>query len=264
MFGKKRSVASTHAVYHLTERPLLASLFRFVLRDFDKILAVSKVSKDELIKIGLDANKVAVHPNWIPTEIFRPLNEVDYKVLPKVKETFNVLFIGRLIESKGLKLFLDASRSLPDIGFHIAGTGPLENEVKDQADLHKNVYYYGSLKTTLAEDLKKILNLYNMCNYLVSPYLYDEGFSAVLIEAVACGTKVIITKRGSPPTFLDDTVAIYLSSEPTSEELTKLLSKLHKENLPKSGYINTCRDFALKNFGANNADIIINSYEDKK
>ena len=78
-------MVSTHAVYYLAERPLLAGLFKFVLKDFDKILAVSDVSKNELIKIGLDANKVSVHPNWIPTEIFKPLNKVDRNVLPNIK-----------------------------------------------------------------------------------------------------------------------------------------------------------------------------------
>ncbi len=263
LFGKKRSVVSTHAVYYLPKRPVLAGLFKFVLHGFDKILAVSEVSKKELIAIGLDADKVSVHPNWIPTELFSPLNEVDYSVLPKIKENFNVLFIGRLIESKGIKLFLDAAGFLPDIGFHVVGNGAWENEVKSRAVAHSNIYNYGILKQTNSDDFNKLLNLYTLCNYLVSPYLYDEGFSAVLVEAVSCGTKVIVTKRGSPPTFLDDTVAIYLSPEPTSEELIKLLDKLHKENLPKSKYIGVCRDFALKNFGSKNADVIINSYEDK-
>jgi glycosyltransferase involved in cell wall biosynthesis len=261
ILGKKRSVVSTHAVYHLTERPLLAKLFIFVLKDFDKILAVSEVSRNELIKIGLDENKVAVHPNWIPTEIFKPLDTVDFSVLLKIKESFNLLFIGRLNEMKGIKLFLDAAKALPDIGFHIVGNGPMENEVKTQASLVNNIYYYGILKQTNGDDFKKILNLYTLCNYLVSPYLYDEGYSAVLIESVACGTKVIITKRGSPPTFMDDTVAIYLSPNPTSEELIALLTKLQKENSPKISYSNICREFALKNFGPINADIIINSYE---
>lgn len=261
LVGKKRCVASTHAVYHLTSRPILASLFKFVLHGFDKILAVSEVSKEELIKIGLDANKVAVHPNWIPTEIFKPLDNVDYNVLPKIKEAFNLLFIGRLIEMKGIKLFLDAAQALPNIGFHIVGNGPWEDDVKSFAATHSNVYYYGILRQTDPGDFNKILNLYSLCNYLVSPYLYDEGYSAVLIESVACGTKVIITKRGSPPTFLDETVAVYLSPEPTSQELIELLSKLQKEGLPKTSYIDTCRNFALKNFGPINADIIINSYE---
>ena len=157
-------------------------------------------------------------------------------------------------------MLLEASSSLTDIGFHIVGNGPLENEVKNQASSHPNIHYYGILKQSDATDLNKILNLYSLCNYLVSPYLYDEGFSAVLIEAVACGTKVIVTKRGSPPTFLDESVAIYLSPEPLLQNLIKLLQKLQKSGLPKSRYTENCRNFALKYFSAKNADIIIDSY----
>ena len=261
IFGAKRSVVSTHAIYRLGERPLLAKLFGFILNDFDKIHAISEVSKQELLKIGLKPNKIDVQPNWIQTEIFKPLDNIDHAVFPNVKESFNLLFIGRLLEIKGIKLFLEAAEKFPQIGFHIVGNGPMENEVKNMASKHSNIYYYGTLQQTNTNDLNKIVNLYNLCDYLVSPYLYDEGFSTVLIEALACGTKVVVTKKGSPPTFLDNSVAVYLSSEPDSKELIELITKLQKENSPKTMYINICREFALKNFSPKNADITINSYE---
>ena len=39
-----------------------------------------------------------------------------------------VLFFGRLSEEKGLDIFLDVCKELPNIYFKIAGTGPLEKE----------------------------------------------------------------------------------------------------------------------------------------
>lgn len=260
LFPKKRSIVSTHAIYNLVNRPLLAKIFKFTLSDFDKVLAVSEVSKNELIGIGLNSQKVAVHPNWIPTDKFLAPTQIDTSLLLDSSHRFNVLFIGRLLETKGIGLILETAKHLQEVGFHIVGNGPKEDEVRQQASHSSNLFYYGVLNQNNPDDFNKIINLYAYCNYLVSPYLYDEGFSTVLIEALSCGTKLIVTKRGSPPTFLSDQTALYLNPNPTSEELTELLSKLYKENVPKSNYSTICRDFAIKNFSPLNADIIINSY----
>ena len=66
------TVVSTHAVYDFTHRRLLSSIIIKVLSTFNQILAVSEISKDELISIGIPSNKLNVHPNWIDTNYFRP------------------------------------------------------------------------------------------------------------------------------------------------------------------------------------------------
>jgi len=258
MFYKKRSVVSTHAIYALEKRPLLRFLVKLILNPFNKILAVSEVSKQELISIGMDKNEVEVHKNWVNTDSFIPKDRTVSKSFLKIKENFNLLFIGRLMEKKGINLFLECAGKLPSYGFHVVGTGPSEEEVKKSAEKHKNIHFYGVLRQHVKEEFEKLLALYGACDYTVSPYLYDEGFSAILVESEACGTPVIVTNRGSPPTFLDPTVAYYLSANPTSTELASVLIKLESERpFDKE----KCRSFALKNFGFKNADTIIDSYE---
>ena len=157
LFPRKRCIVSTHAVYNLTSRPLLAKLFKFVLNDFDAILAVSEISKRELTKIGLEEDRLKVHPNWIQTDRFIPLEKPDPQIIPNIKETFNVLFIGRLLEIKGVGLFLEAAQALPQIGFHVVGNGPLEEEVKSKMSVLKNLYYYGILNQNDPAEFKKLL-----------------------------------------------------------------------------------------------------------
>jgi glycosyltransferase involved in cell wall biosynthesis len=228
-------------------------LVKQILIGFDKVLAVSEVSKEELIKMGIAVGKLAVHPNWIDTDIFKPINQ------DRSKFEKNVLFgVGRLIEKKGILLFLEAATLMPEINFHVVGGGPLEDTVKDYAQKNPNIKFYGVLMQNEPAALEKMVNLYSMCDYLVSPYLYDEGFSTTLIESLACGTPVLISDRGSPPTFLSKEVAYFLPAKPTAKDIVEYLNYLYKN--PEIFNREKCTKYANDKFGFSNADTIVNEY----
>ena len=75
----KRTVVSTHAVYSLKNRKLLAFLVKFLLQSFDAVLAVGEPSRQELIAIGLLPTKVKVHPNWVDLQVFKPVGREEVK-----------------------------------------------------------------------------------------------------------------------------------------------------------------------------------------
>ncbi len=250
LIHKKNMVLSTHAVYGFGRRLSLAFFVRWVFKGFNTILCVSELSKDEIEKMWLPGSAVRVHKNWIDTNVFAP-QKVDFKGV-------NVLFVGRLFEAKGIKLILDAAAKLPKITFHIVGSGELGGTVKEASEKFENIIFHGTLMQTDKEEFHKLLELYSGCDYILSPYLYDEGFSATLIESLACGTPVIISNRGSPPTFLEGSVAVFLSSYPLTKELVKVLGNLEKSSAKVR---EICRSYAVKNFSPRNANVIIRSYE---
>ena len=259
---EKRSTISTHAVYRFGERAVLARIIKALLNGFDTILAVSEVSRQELIGIGLPKEKVHVHPNWIDTDVFSPRDQKKARQNLDITEPFNVLFgVGRLIEMKGIHVFLDAASRLPDIGFHIVGSGPEAETVEKAATQYPNIHYYGVLMQNDEEQRETLVDLYNAADLLVSPYLYDEGFSTTLIEAAACGTPLIVTERGSPPTFLDPSMTMYLSPEPTGEEVARTIKELAKAPEKVDEMAKRAREHSLTHFGFSNADVIIDSYE---
>ncbi len=257
---KKRLVISTHAVYMFENRKsILRFLVRNILKHFDKILAVSEVSRAELIKIGLPENKIECHRNWVDTDVFKPLNKDEIYI--KSEKTRNFLMVSRFIEKKGVLLYLKAAEKIKNADFYLVGGGQLEEEVKKQAEKIPNLKYMGVLNQDVPEQRKILLSLYNLCDYFVSPYLYDEGYSITLCESISCGTKAVVPKRGSPPTFLDDTVAIFMPPKINAEILATTLKTLLKT--PKNEKsIKTCREYALKNLGFSNAKIITDSYNE--
>lgn len=51
-------------------------------------------------------------------------------------------------------------------------------------------------------DYSSINNLYNACDYYISPYV-AEGFNLPVLEALAAGTRVVIPRTGSTSDFID-------------------------------------------------------------
>ena len=259
---KVRIVLSTHAIYDFKRRNLLSFFVKLILSPFDKILAVSIVSQRELIDMGFNAEKIGYFRNWIDTDLVKP-----HKVLlrePGVKSNeFNILFVGRFIPQKGLRLILEAASELPNITFHFVGTGPLLDEVVSASKKHSNIIYHGILMQSSESQLRKLMELYSSCTYFLSPYLYDEGYSITLIESVSCGTPVIVPDRGSPPTFLDKETTVFLSRIPTVKEIVNVLSRLEKEySLTEfEKQRKKCRHYAIENFGVKNVKLITDAYE---
>lgn len=252
---KKKIILSTHAIYSFYERPILNFFVKKVLSGFDHILCVSDVSRKEIIKMGIPKNKTSVHKNWVDVETFMPQKEKPYKTW---SNKLNVLFVGRFLENKGVNILCEVAKKLPNINFHFVGTGPLSKRIKKQSSELSNVIYHGALRQSNKKEFKKLLRLYSHCDYFVSPYLYDEGFSATLIESVCCGAPVVVPKRGSPPTFLDKSVAYFMPAKISVDVVYKKLKSLPKktEKIKK-----TCRSFAVTNFSSENAQTILKHYE---
>lgn len=255
----KNSIVSTHAVYDFKNRPLLQSIIKLLLNGFNTILAVSEVSRKEIIEMGIPEEKVKVHPNWIETDKFIMLDRNKAKEALGITAKHNFLFVSRLIEKKGILQFIQLAEYISYADFHIVGNGPLEEKVKEAQKLNTNIKYYGTLMQENKEEFIKLINLYNACDLFISPYKYDEGFSTTLIESLSCGTPVMVPNRGSPPTFLSEEVTIFLSYDPMIQEVAeRALNIINQKKVIKR---EKCREFAVENFSSKNADIIINSYE---
>jgi glycosyltransferase involved in cell wall biosynthesis len=257
---KTNIVLSTHAIYSFDARPVLSFFVRKILQGFDYILGVSDVSKNELIKMGLSKNLVGVHRNWIDTARFSLREKEKVRKKLHLGKTLNVLFVGRFIELKGVERLCAAAKLTPEVTFHFVGQGPLENTVINLEKKLRNLIYHGVLMQNSEIELEKLIDLYCACDYVISPYLYDEGFSITLIESLCCGTPLIVSNRGSPPTFLTTEVATFLSADPTPKEISNTLKKLANEKPAYEKTQKVCRAFAVKNFSEKNAELILRHY----
>lgn len=248
---KKRAVVSIHAIYGLFKKPMLARLMRTTLSSFDTVLTLAHRSKMELIKIGLDRRRIRVFTYWVDQTIFKPMDKVACKKKLGWKNRFVVLFVGRLIEIKGVRLLIEVAKkfsNINDVSFSFIGDGPLMPEVKIASESLKNVIYVGKV------DNKNLNVYYNAADIVIVPSLYEEGFGRVILEAMSCGTPVIASKRGGIPEALDSSVGVLV--EPKVHNVEEKIKYFYRnlDDLLKLAI--NCRKYAEEHFGEQNGKII--------
>jgi glycosyltransferase involved in cell wall biosynthesis len=132
-------------------------------------------------------------------------NGVDVKSLRAIKdevvksegaEEGSVIFIGRLMEYKGVKYLVKAFRhvvdELKDTVLHIVGNGPIFNEVRglvERLGLKGRVIMHGALPRNRA------MRILARSTLLTHPSLY-ESFGMVIVEAYAMGKPVVTHRAG--------------------------------------------------------------------
>ena len=178
---------------------------RFIVSNSDHTITVSSFIKSNLDElVGYDT-EATICPMGIDTNTFVPKDRVKLKEKYNIKSKYILLFVGRLIEVKGIEYLIDAlgivSNKIPDLELLIAGTGNLERQLKEKvrkSNLSSYVSFLGAVKH---EDL---IDYYNICDLLVLPSIFDkyghtETLGMVILEAMSCGKPVVASDIGGIP-----------------------------------------------------------------
>lgn len=151
----------------------------------DRVIAVSDQTKDDLISLGVKAERVNVVPNGI--------NYKQIRGVSPAKEELDVVYLGRLIKPKNVDVLLRAiailKKESPELKVGIIGDGPergnLESLAKEQG-IQNNAKFFGFI-----EDFDEVAALMKSSKVFVIPSTQEGGASIVTLEANACGLPVI-------------------------------------------------------------------------
>ncbi len=144
-------------------------------------VAVTQDIADHIVQQGIPAKYVRVLHIYAEFETVQPLNRAEFNTPDGVPL---LLSLSRLHSKKGLDVLLEAMVKIPDAYLWIAGSGPLEQELKAQMralKLEERVRFLG-----WRYDREALLATADVC---VFPSRY-EPFGAVVIEAWATGTRI--------------------------------------------------------------------------
>ena len=173
------------------------------VRVADHISADSTATKDDLVRLlGVQPEKVSV-VLLAPDPLYRPLEAAACaSILARHKlEPGFLLFTGTLEPRKNVTGLLTAYRALCDRKpstplLVLAGRrGWLYDEIFSRIAALKLSDRVCFLENSPNEEL---VALYNAAALLVLPSFY-EGFGLTVLEAMACGTPVVCSERGSLP-----------------------------------------------------------------
>jgi len=169
----------------------LQRLKRWVMDKSAALTVVSKAMKTTVVDMGIVPDKVEVIPMGVDLKgLFTP----DPRVQRKTDE---LLFVGRLVEKKGVHFLLEAMpavlKKYPTVRLILAGSGPMEQELQQQAQrlqISDKVCFLGMVSQT------ELPAMYRKATLAIFPFIVaksgdQEGFGLVQVEAMGCECPII-------------------------------------------------------------------------
>ncbi|MBN1694193.1 glycosyltransferase [candidate division WOR-3 bacterium] len=160
------------------------------------IYSCSGAVTDFLVRdLGIKRNNIVTIPNGIEVKSFSVKLDKNriLKDLGVIKGTKVVGTVSRLYEpTKGIKILLEAFNIIQgkaDSLLLIVGGGKDKKELKQMAEKLK-------LKALFLGERNDVAEILSIMDVFVLPSL-SEGFSVVILEAMACGIPVVATNVGS-------------------------------------------------------------------
>tara|TARA_Y100000817_G_scaffold314657_1_gene314396 strand:- start:2210 stop:3466 length:1257 start_codon:yes stop_codon:yes gene_type:complete len=202
----------------------------------------SKSTEERLIKtIGInnfDENKSLSVPMAVDSTTYENLSVQSYPNLKSIEKDFNLLFIGRFAEIKGveylLKLFKEINKKYSDINLILGGDGNLKNDYEkliSQLKIKKDkVIFTGYVDKELKKYLFDISNI-KFIPSILSSTGHKEGLPVVLLESLYFGKVVMASKYCNAEEVLEDGRSGFLFDPLNLEKSLKLFEKVY--NLPK-------------------------------
>jgi len=182
----------------------------------DAYICLSEFSKGKFVDGGLPEQKLFLKPNFLEEDPGVSRDDGGY-----------VLFAGRLEESKGIQVLLEAAKQLPSLMFKVAGDGPLQKRTSSAL----NVELLGRLaKQKLMQSLKK-------ASLLVSPSILYENMPLIICEAFANGKPVIASRLGAMAEMVTDGKTGLLFEAGNAQDLAAKISWAvsHKDEMRAMG-----------------------------
>lgn len=221
-FGKPVVITARGTDVNLIPRYRLPrAMIRWAARHAAGIVTVAHALKDDLVRVGVPAERIEVLRNGVDLQLFQPIErEAGRRKLEITRTT--LLSVGHLVPRKAHELVIQALRWLPEIDLIVIGDGP-EREalgaLARESGAGERVRFVGALAQ---EELR---NYYGAADALVLASS-REGWANVLLESMACGTPVVASKIGGTPEVVSAPEAGVLMNERTPEAVAEAVQRL--------------------------------------
>jgi teichuronic acid biosynthesis glycosyltransferase TuaC len=185
-------------IHHWGRRQGVAEQLREAAAKAGGLLAVSGALKRDMAALGLPEDKIRVHHAGVDLERFRPVDRAAAKAALGVEGRL-IVSAGALIPIKGQALAIEALAGLPDATLILVGDGPDKRALEALArrlGLAERVRFLGSRPHEAMPALLAAADLMLLLSE-------REGLANVWLEALACGTPLVITDVGGARDVVD-------------------------------------------------------------
>lgn len=217
-------------------------------------------STDRIVTIS-EYNKTHIHENFAPET---PIDIVRAGIRPEKfeptegTETTRVLTIGRLVEKKGIQYALEAvsiaAEQIPDIEYHIIGTGELKSDLirkTEKLAITDNVTFLENV------DDQRLIDEFDEARCFLLPCVIAssgdrDGIPVVLMEAMAMKTPSVSTTVSGIPELIDHKQNGLLTEPRNSEATADALVTLLQNSSEWSTYATKARRKVVEGFNSAN------------
>ena len=197
---------------------------RKAYRYIDAVVCCSKFMKTKMDTNPLFKGKTIALHNFIDKVEWKDVQKKEY-----------ILYFGRFSEEKGIGTLVDVCKSLPDIQFVFAGTGPLENKISN-VDNIKNVGF----KT--GEELEILIR---EAKFSVYPSEWYENCPFSVMESQLYGTPVLGANIGGIPELIQVGLTGELFEPGNKEELKNKIENLWNDSDKLKEYSLNCKNITF-------------------
>ena len=182
---------------------------RFALASAARVLSVSESLKRAAVELGISAEKIRVVPNGVDPTRFRPMDRAAARRglgLPLDRTV--LLSVGGLLEGKGqhriVALLPRLLRRRPDLLYAVVGSGRRGDPGQELVErLIADHGLQGHVLLAGQRPHQEIPWWFGAAD-LFCLATRSEGWSNVLLEAIACGRPVVSTRVGGNPEIVRD------------------------------------------------------------
>lgn len=251
LFREKKPIITSFYGRDVPQCKKYKKIYKKLFEEGNLFLVLSKEMKKEVENLGCNPDKIVILLLGINIDEFLVKREFD-------KDVIEFLFVGRIIEKKGLtwgiKAFNECFKKNKNIRLTVLGNGLLLNKIKKQVEdlnLSNAVSFVDNSK---ANDPRKVTKEYfKKADIFLLPSVEasdgdKEGTPVVLMEAQAAGLPCITTDHAGIPEMIINEKTGFISEEKDFIAMSKNMLKLieNRDLLKQMSY--NAKKFANKNY----------------
>jgi len=172
----------------MTQYPLPRRMIRWAAQQAAGLVTVSAALAEGLVQLGVARERVSVLRNGVDLTLFRPRDRAVCRADLGL-EGLVLLSVGNLVPIKGHELTIEALTYLPEYRLLIVGEGPERDSLQKLAkslSVADRISFLGSMPQNA------LPSIYAAADVLILASRH-EGWPNVLLEAMACGTPVVVS-----------------------------------------------------------------------
>lgn len=213
----------------------------FVYNHSDRVTTIDEVFYDTIISRFKDKSKLKIIPNFVDTEIYKPINLSEVLInkshFPD-SENLKIMYAGNIGHAQDWKILIEVATLLrnDEIDFYIIGEGVMKNQLEQEVT-KLNLENVHILPYQQRELMPAIIAYSDIQFIFMSPETENHGFPSKVYTIMACGKPMLISSGENTPVvkFLKNIncsfIAYNNNISKRIEEIVEFLKSVEKKDL---------------------------------